>query len=131
MFCFWGTPGEQGRTGTRCRCYPSDGRLSCSRIISKGSILMDELATFDEADWEDLTAADKKALKTFSRVSMSYEPLAKAPGVGQLSMDALVAKGLAEEGQPCLHGRTFKLSDKGWLAVEWINGRKTRVYPRA
>lgn len=90
-----------------------------------------EPATFDESDWQTLTTADKKALKVFSRVAIGFEPLAKAAGVGQPSMDALILKELAVEGEPSLHGRTFKLTDKGWLAVEWLHGRKTSVYPQA
>lgn len=90
---------------------------------------MTATATFDESDWDSLTVADKKAIKIFSRVSLDYEPLAKASGVGQKSMDALIAKGLAVEGKLGLHGRTFKLTDKGWLAVEWLSGRRVRTYP--
>lgn len=86
-------------------------------------------ATFDENDWHELTPADKKALRTFSRVAIDFEPLAKASGVGQKSMDALIAKGLAVEGERSLHGRTFKITNKGWLAIEWLSGRRTRVYP--
>ncbi len=90
---------------------------------------MSERATFDENDWASLSPSDKKALKTFSRVAISFEPLAKAAGVGQKSMDSLIAKNLAVEGPESLHGRTFKITNKGWLAVEWIHGRRTRVYP--
>jgi hypothetical protein len=46
-------------------------------------------------------------------------------------MDALTAQGLAVEGEPSLHGRTFKVTKEGWLAVEWLNGRQTRVYPES
>ncbi|QOZ52879.1 hypothetical protein XH90_17045 [Bradyrhizobium sp. CCBAU 53338] len=91
--------------------------------------MKDDLATFDEEDWRSLTASDKKALRIFSRVAIGFEPLAKASGVGQKSMDSLIAKGLAIEGDRSLHGRTFKITNKGWLAVEWLQGRKTRVYP--
>lgn len=91
-----------------------------------------EPATFNEDDWQDLTAADKKALKIFSRVAIGFEPLANAPGVGQRSMDSLLSKKLAVEGPAFRHGnRTFKLTHKGWLAVEWVHGRQTRVYPQA
>lgn len=65
---------------------------------------MGEPATFDEADWAELTGPDKKALGKFSRVSMGFDALAKAPGVGQKSMDSLMAKGLAIEGEPSIHG---------------------------
>lgn len=92
---------------------------------------MSEPITFDEADWRDLTGHDKKALRTFSRVAIDFEPLAKASGVGQKSMDALIAKGLAVEGEPSTHGRTFKITKKGWLAVEWLKGRRTRGYPES
>lgn len=92
---------------------------------------MSEPITFDEADWRELTGPDKKALRTFSRVAISFESLAKASGVGQKSMDALVAKGLAEEGDRSLHGRTFRITKKGWLAVEWLHGRHIRVYPES
>ncbi|TKV73676.1 hypothetical protein FDV58_36315 [Bradyrhizobium elkanii] len=90
---------------------------------------MNEPATFDEDDWRDLTGPDKRALRIFSRVAIDFEPLAKASGVGQKSMDELIAKGLAIEGNRSLHGRTFKITNKGWLAVEWLEGRKTRAYP--
>lgn len=26
-------------------------------------------------------------------------------------------------------GLAFKITKKGWLAVEWIHGRRTRVHP--
>ncbi len=91
-----------------------------------------EPATFDDLDWATITGPDKKALSTFSRRAIDFEILANAPGVGQKSMDALIGKGLAIEGAPStVHGRRFKLTDKGWLAVEWIQGRRTRVYPSA
>ncbi|MEO9297173.1 hypothetical protein [Devosia alba] len=92
---------------------------------------MNEAVTFDEADWRQLTGHDKKALRTLARVSIDFEPLAKASGVGQKSMDALIAKDLTVEGAPSLHGRTFKITKKGWLAVEWLQGRRTRVYPES
>lgn len=83
-------------------------------------------AIFTRDDWEGLTPNDKRVIKIFARVSIDYEPLAKAVGVGQQSMDALIAKGLAEEGSPSLHGRRFKLTEKGWYACEWIQGRRPR-----
>lgn len=92
---------------------------------------MSEPITFDDSDWRELTGHDKKALRIFSRVAIGFEPLAKAAGVGQKSMDALMAQGLAVEGEPGLHGRTFKITKKGWLAVEWLQGRRTRVYPES
>ena len=92
---------------------------------------MTEPATFDESDWAELTGHDKKALRKFSSIGLDYDPLAKAPGVGQKSMDALISKGLAVEGDESIYGRTFKITDKGWLAVEWTEGRKTRVYPQS
>ncbi|MCH8683875.1 hypothetical protein [Pedomonas mirosovicensis] len=85
---------------------------------------MSEAITFDRSDWRDLTGAEKRALRAFSRVGIDFEPLAKAVGVGQKSMDALIEKGLAVEGKPSLHGRTFKITEKGWLAVEWLSGRR-------
>lgn len=87
-------------------------------------------AQFTEEDWAEITPQDKKALKAFSRVTMGFDPLSKAVGVGQPSMDALMAKGLAEEGAPGLHGRTFKITDKGWLALEWMRGNRMREYPK-
>jgi hypothetical protein len=93
---------------------------------------MSETATFDENDWRDLTPADKKALKVIPRYSAGdFEIIAKMVGLGQPSMDALLAKGLAVEGEPSkVHGRRFRLTEKGWLAFEWINGRRTRVFPQ-
>ncbi len=92
---------------------------------------MGELITFNETDWRELTGSDKKALRIFSRVAIGFEPLAKASGVGQKSMDALIAKGLAMEGERSLRGRTFKITKKGRLAVEWLDGRRVRVYPES
>lgn len=84
---------------------------------------------FTLEDWAELTPYDKKALKAFARNTTGFEPLSKAVGVGQPSMDALIAKGLAVEGEPGLHGRTFKITIKGRLAVEWINGNRMRRVP--
>lgn len=92
---------------------------------------MSEPTTFGESDRRGLTGHDKKALRTFSRVAIDFEPLAKAAGVGQKSMDALMAMDLAVEGEPGLHGRTFKITKKGWLSVEWLHSRRTRVYPES
>lgn len=86
---------------------------------------MTEPSTFDETDWNDLSMADKKALRRISQVATDYEPLAKMAGVGQKSMDSLIDKNLAVEGAASRHGaRTFKLTDKGWLAVNLLNGQK-------
>lgn len=91
---------------------------------------MSEVATFDESDWRELTAADKKALGIMVRYAIDFEVIAKMSGVGQGSMDALVSKALAVEGPPSkVHGRRFKLTEKGWLAIEWMQGRQVRVYP--
>lgn len=86
-------------------------------------------ALFTIDDWQSLTPPQKKALRKFSRVAIDFEPLAKAAGVGQSSMDSLIAIGLAEEGEASLHGRTFRLTDKGWLAVEWLNGNRVTSVP--
>lgn len=90
---------------------------------------MEQPATFNEEDWRRLTAHDKRSLRLFSSRSLGFEPLANLTGVGQKSMDALMAKGLAVEGEPGTYGRTFKITNKGWLAVDWLNGRRTPVYP--
>ncbi|WP_296221353.1 hypothetical protein [uncultured Sphingomonas sp.] len=90
---------------------------------------MSDPARFDEDDWAALSSNDKKTLRIWSRVALDFEPLARATGVGQKSMDSLISKDLAVEGEGSLHGRTFKLTDKGWLAVEWLHGRKMREYP--
>ena len=97
------------------------------------ALKMDEPATFNEADWAGLTVSDKKALKILSDYgfSLGLEPLARAAGVGQKSMDSLISKELAIEGESGLHGRYFQLTDKGVLALEWIAGRRLRVYPSA
>jgi hypothetical protein len=92
---------------------------------------MSEPITFNEDDWRELTAQDKNALRKFARVSFDFEPLSRASGVGQKSMDALIGKGLAVEGPASLYGRTFKLTNKGWLAFEWLSGRRTRGYPES
>jgi hypothetical protein len=92
---------------------------------------MSEPITVNESDWRELTGQDKKALRIFSRVAIGFEPLAKAAGVGQKSRAALMAQGLAVEGEPGLHRRTFKIMKKGWLTVEWLHGRRTRIYPES
>jgi hypothetical protein len=97
------------------------------QLGAEGESLMSGPFTFNEDDWRELTMQDKNALRKFSKVSFDFEPLSRAPGVGEQSMDALIAKGLAVEGQSSIYGRTFKLTNKGWLAVEWLSGRKTRV----
>jgi hypothetical protein len=90
---------------------------------------MNDRATFDERDFNQLTPHDKRALRIFWGVTSDFESLVKASGVGQKGMDALIAKGLAIEGDPSSDGRTFKLTDKGLLAVDWLSGRRTRVFP--
>ena len=89
---------------------------------------MAEPTTFDESDWRELAGPDKKALRTFSRVAIDFEPLAKAYGVGQKSMDVLMSKGLDEEGESSLHGRRFRIARKEWLAVEWLQSRRTGIH---
>lgn len=92
---------------------------------------MAEPATFDESDWAALTGAGKKALRILHSYgfSLSFEPLSRAAGVGQKSMNSLIEMGLAIEGDSGIHGRCFKLTDKGALAIEWLQGRRTRAYP--
>ena len=82
---------------------------------------------FDDTDWRGLSGQAKKALRIFSRVAIDFEPLAKAAGIGQGSMDVLLEKGLAVEGDMSRHGRTFKITEKGWLAVEWLNAQRMRI----
>lgn len=91
---------------------------------------MTEPVTFDEDDWASLTASDKKALPQMVR-ALDFEPLANLSGVGLKSIYALMEKGLVIEGEPSMLGRMFKLTTKGWLAVDWVNGRQTRVYPES
>lgn len=43
-------------------------------------------------------------------------------------MNALMVMDLAIEDESVLHGRTFKITKKRWLAVEWLHGRRTRFY---
>ena len=94
---------------------------------------MSHAATFNEVDWARLSASEKKALTTLSRYgfgNINPEPLISAAGVGQRSVDTLIEKGLAVEDEPGLHGRYFKLTNKGVLASYWIEGSRMRVYPR-
>jgi hypothetical protein len=86
-------------------------------------------ATFDEGDWLNLTSAEKKAIKAIASGTIDFDVLANIPGVGQKSMDSLISNRLVEEGVSGPDGRVFKLSDKGWLAHEWICGRRTRTFP--
>lgn len=93
---------------------------------------MTEPATFDEDDWAALSGADKKALRILSNYgfnTISPDPLARAAGVGAKSMESLIQKGLAVETESGLHGRYFKMTDKGTLAQSWLMGHKIRVYP--
>lgn len=89
---------------------------------------MNDSVEFTKWDWGDLTPADKKALKIFSNYATDYEPLAKLAGVGQKGMDELIRKGLAVEGDKTTHGRTFKITEKGWLALSWIQGRRIQKF---
>lgn len=89
---------------------------------------MSAAASFDEDDWSALSGSDKKALQRMLR-AFDFEPLANLPGVGIKSIDTLMEKGLVVEGELSLHGRTFKLTNKGILAVDWIRGGRTQVYP--
>jgi len=89
---------------------------------------MFDAATFDEKDWAALTPADKEALTTLARTGADFQAVATWPNVGQFNMDSLLAKGLALEGALSIYGRRFKLTDKGRLAVEWLQGRRPRVY---
>ena len=88
-------------------------------------------ATFTAQDWERLSGHDKKALRTLSRIgaSLGFEPIAKASGVGEGSITSLMAQGLIEEGEPGIHGRYFKTTDKGSLAIEWCNGNRMERVP--
>ena len=81
---------------------------------------------FDEDDWSALTASDKKALRILNRTTIGFEALSKSPGVGQDSIDSLIKKRLVEEGAESIHGRTFRVTPKGSLAFEWIQGNRMR-----
>lgn len=88
-------------------------------------------ATFTVQDWERLSGHDKKALRILSRIgaNLGFEPIAKAPGVGEASINSLIAQELIKEGEPGLHGRYFKTTDKGSLAIEWCNGNRMERMP--
>jgi hypothetical protein len=89
---------------------------------------MFDAATFNETDWAALTPSDSEALVILARSVADFEPLARSPRVEQVTMDSLMAKGLAIEGALSIYGRRFKLTDKGRLAIEWLQGRRPRVY---
>ena len=89
---------------------------------------MNDSTKFTKLDWVELTPADKKALKIFANYATDFEPLAKLAGVGQKSMDDLIRKELAVEGEKSIHGRTFKITDKGWLALSWIQGQRIESF---
>jgi len=88
--------------------------------------------TFTLDDWEYLTAADKRAVVKLRRALFDFEPLANLPGVGMGMVGSLMTKELAEEGpysRPAVAERGYRLTKKGWLASEWINGKRTAAYP--
>ncbi|WP_082714991.1 hypothetical protein [Falsirhodobacter sp. alg1] len=98
---------------------------------------MQSPVTFDERDWRQLTANDKRVLPLLDRAGfseISCEILARAVGVGQKSMDSLIDKGLAVECKEevpgeFLDGKYFKLTKKGILAYCWVKGSQIRTYP--
>ncbi len=88
--------------------------------------------TFDEDDWRDLTGHDKAGIKKLAGALNDFEPLAKFANFGAVMVRSLIDKGLAEEGpcsRPAVASVGYRLTKKGWLANEWIYGRRMREYP--
>jgi len=90
--------------------------------------------TFDLDDWEELTGQDKATIRKLRSALDDFEPLANLPGIGPLKVRSLMDKGLAEEGpcsRPLVAESGYRLTKKGWLASEWIDGRRMTEYPEA
>jgi hypothetical protein len=85
-------------------------------------------------DWEYLSGADKRAIVKLRGALYDFEPLANLPGIGTGMIGSLMAKELAEAGpcsRPAVAERGYRLTKKGWLASEWINGNRMAVYPES
>ena len=102
---------------------------STNHAVTRDAVVCDP-AIFDDDDWHSLRDREKTALLVLSKGSAHFDKLENALGVAMKSVDALVSKGLAIEDISPLGGAECKITEKGWLAVEWINGRRTRLPPR-
>lgn len=88
--------------------------------------------TFSESEWLRLTSRDKACLGKLASALDDFEPLAKFAGLGQLSVESLIEKGLAEEGpssRSAVSDVGYRLTKKGWLANEWRTGNRVTEYP--
>lgn len=107
-------------------------RIRVNQYIMRSDIAPSgKRATFDEVDWRSLTELDKRAIRSLTIALSNFEPLAKFPRLGPLSVHGLIEKGLAEEGPSCrprAGALGYRLTNKGWLANEWMTGNKMRVY---
>ncbi len=93
---------------------------------------MTEPVTFTIDDWQALTGHDKAAVRILRRALDDFEPLAALPGLGQGRAASAIQMGLAEEGpcsRPGIADKGYRLTKKGWLASEWLNGNRMAVYP--
>jgi hypothetical protein len=85
------------------------------------------MATFSDDEWDALTSHDKHALKAIGRVApASFEPLRKFRGVGETKIQSLLEKKLVEEGRSVPRNEVgYRLTDKGWLALDRSIGRRS------
>ncbi|QDA35768.1 hypothetical protein E4191_16515 (plasmid) [Paracoccus liaowanqingii] len=76
---------------------------------------------FEQSDWQGLSGADQDTLRVWLQATIDLQPLAKAAGVDQESKGSMIAQGLAVEDNHAIYGYTLNLTDKGWLAIEWLS----------
>jgi hypothetical protein len=71
--------------------------------------------------WQELRRGERKALREFSRFA-DFQPLATIQRVSRSSMESLLSRGLAAEGEASVYGHTFRLTPEGRRAADWLNG---------
>lgn len=88
---------------------------------------MDDLAVFCESDWAGLSGTDRDTLRLWLRAVMDFQPLAQTLGVDPTSRRRLIAQGLAVEDLHSRQGNSLTLTDKGWLAIEWVHHSELEI----
>ncbi|QDA35800.1 hypothetical protein E4191_16685 (plasmid) [Paracoccus liaowanqingii] len=82
---------------------------------------MNSSDAFEQSDWQGLSGADQDTLRFWLQATIALQPLAKAAGVDQKSKGSMISQGLAFEDNHEIYGYTLNLTDRGWLAIEWLN----------
>ncbi|TGN37570.1 hypothetical protein E4L95_22655 [Paracoccus liaowanqingii] len=82
---------------------------------------MNSSAAFEQSDWLNLSGANQESLRIWLQATTDLLPLAKAAVVDQKSKASMISQGLAFEDNHAFYGYTLNLTDKGWLAIEWVS----------